>query len=256
MSWYLLPSSPTWLWWLNVGEIVPLVGCIPPESEHEWLARIGGKASTGFGRDKGEAKRGPLYTCILLSGAGAATGEWYDSVVDTGDTGVAIGGNWRVLPLLMLEWPTPIGLGWRGSSAGKGGLRAYSTRLTLFLLNPVTDDKHYPPSFAYFLIHRLVVGWGRFKGVWPRRRWVAAYRRGRWCRVLMFSRRARWRKTSPTKPRRNSRSLSGRRYLTIRGPIASKSHQCISNTRFIVVIIYDPRRGLQSRYRRRRSGRR
>ena len=141
------PISPSWR--LNVSEAVPLVECIPLELEHEWLARIGGKASTGFGRDKGEAKRGPLYTCILLLGAGAAAGEWYDSVVDTGDTRVAIGGNWWVLPLLILEWP--IGLGWGGSLAGKGRLCAYSVLLTLFFLNMVTDDEYYSFIFWYIV---------------------------------------------------------------------------------------------------------
>ena len=50
------------------------------------------ETSTGFGRDKGEAKRGPLYTYILLSGARAAAGEWYGGVVDAGDTRIATGG--------------------------------------------------------------------------------------------------------------------------------------------------------------------
>lgn len=54
---------------------------------------MGGKASAGFGRDKGEAERGPLSTCILSSGAEAAAGEGCDGVVDAGDARVAIGGN-------------------------------------------------------------------------------------------------------------------------------------------------------------------
>ena len=143
---------------------------------------------------------------------------WCDGAVDTGDARVTIGGNWWVLPLLMPEWSAPISLGWGGSLADKGGLCAYSVRLTHFRWTWSRLDPEWNKRLAQrgdgsnslswtrwlmtnninprTLIFWYIVWWwaeGGVKGVWPRRRWVAASRRGRWCRLLMFSRRTRWR---------------------------------------------------------------